>query len=228
MVRLLRTNLLFVLDNPDKKVINIVSSISGEGKTVVSINMAMSLALLDKKVLLVGLDIRKPKLDEYLKLDNKTGISLYLSGHMSQQELVQPSGIHPNLSVIMAGPEPPNPNELLTKPVLDKLINDLRKEFDYIVIDTAPMGVVSDSFTLNRIADVNLYVVRADYTPKKNIEEATRLYTQSKLKEMFFVLNGTDMKKTGYSADYGKKYGYGYRYSNKQGHTYGYAKNEKK
>ncbi|MDD4972355.1 MAG: polysaccharide biosynthesis tyrosine autokinase, partial [Paludibacter sp.] len=228
MVRLLRTNLLFVLDSPDKKVINIVSSISGEGKTVVSINMAMSLALLDKKVLLIGLDIRKPKLDEYLNLDNKTGISLYLSGHMSPEELVQPSGIHPNLSVIMAGPEPPNPNELLTRPALDKLIKELRKEYDYIVIDTAPMGVVSDSFTLNRIADVNLYVVRTDYTPKKNIEEATKLYTQNKLKEMFFVLNGTDMKKSGYSADYGKKYGYGYRYSNKQGHTYGYSKNDKK
>lgn len=228
MVRLLRTNLLFVLDSPDKKVINIVSSISGEGKSVVSINMAMSLALLDKKVLLIGLDIRKPKLDEYLKLDNSSGISLYLSGHMPKDDLVRPSGIHPNLSVIMAGPEPPNPNELLMKPALDNLIRDMRKEFDYIVIDTAPMGVVSDSFTLNRIADVNLYVVRADYTPKKNIEEATRLYTQNKLKEMFFVLNGSDMKKTGYSAEYGKKYGYGYRYSNKQGHTYGYAKNEKK
>lgn len=227
MMRLLRTNLLFVLDSPDKKVINIVSSISGEGKTIVSINMAMSLALLDKKVLLMGLDIRKPKLDEYLNLSNKTGISLYLSGHMSEKDLVQPSGIHPNLSVIMAGPEPPNPNELLTKPLLDKLITDLRKEFDYIVIDTAPMGVVSDSFTLNRIADVNLYVVRTDYTPKKNIEEATKLYTQNKLKEMFFILNGTDMKKLGYSADYGKKYGYGYRYSNKQGHTYGYG-NERK
>jgi capsular exopolysaccharide synthesis family protein len=228
MVRLLRTNLLFVLDSPDKKVINIVSSISGEGKTVVSINMAMSLALLDKKVLLIGLDIRKPKLDEYLKLDNNVGISLYLSGHMLIDKLVQHSGIHPNLSVIMAGPEPPNPNELLMKPALDILINELRKDFDYIVIDTAPMGVVSDSFTLNRIADVNLYVVRTDYTPKKNIEEATRLYTQNKLKEMFFVLNGTDMSKSGYSADYGKKYGYGYRYSSKQGHTYGYSKNDKK
>ena len=227
MVRLLRTNLLFVLDSPDKKVINIVSSISGEGKTVVSINLAMSLALLDKKILLIGLDIRKPKLGEYLKIDNSTGISMFLSGHLNQDQLIKPSGLHPNLFVIMAGPEPPNPNELLTKPSLDKLIVDLRKQFDYIVIDTAPMGVVSDSFTLNRLVDANLYVVRADYTPKKNIEEATNLYIHKKLKNMYFVLNGTDMAKNVYTNGYGKKYGYGYRYSNKQGHTYGYVKEKK-
>jgi len=227
MVRLLRTNLLFVLDSPDKKVINIVSSISGEGKTVVSINLAMSLALLDKKILIIGLDIRKPKLGEYLNLENKKGISMFLSGHLNQDELIQPSGIHPNLSVILAGPEPPNPNELLTKPALDKLITELRKQFDYIIIDTAPVGVVSDSFTLNRLVDANLYVVRAEYTPKKNIEEATNLYIHKKLKNMYFVLNGTDMNKSAYSNGYGKKYGYGYRYSNKQGHTYGYSNDEK-
>ena len=227
MVRLLRTNLLFVLDSPDKKVINIVSSISGEGKTVVSINLAMSLALLDKKILIIGLDIRKPKLAEYLNLENKKGISMFLSGHLNQDELIQPSGIHPNLYVILAGPEPPNPNELLTKPALDKLITDLRKQFDYIVIDTAPMGVVSDSFTLNRLVDANLYVVRAEYTPKKNIVEATDLYIHKKLKNMYFVLNGTDINKSAYSNGYGKKYGYGYRYSNKQGHTYGYSNDEK-
>jgi len=227
MVRLLRTNLLFVLDSPDKKVINIVSSISGEGKTVVSINLAMSLALLDKKILIIGLDIRKPKLGEYLNLENKKGISMFLSGHMNQDELIQPSGIHPNLFVILAGPEPPNPNELLTKPALDKLISDLRKQFDYIVIDTAPMGVVSDSFTLNRLVDANLYVVRAEYTPKKNIAEATSLYIHKKLKNMYFVLNGTNMNKSSYNNGYGKKYGYGYRYSKKQGHTYGYNTDEK-
>jgi len=110
---------------------------------------------------------------------------------------------------------------------LDKLITDLRKQFDYIVIDTAPMGVVSDSFTLNRLVDANLYVVRAEYTPKKNIVEATDLYIHKKLKNMYFVLNGTDINKSAYSNGYGKKYGYGYRYSNKQGHTYGYSNDEK-
>jgi len=213
LVRLFRTNLLFVLESPDKKVINIVSSLSGEGKTFVTINLAMSLALLDKKVLIIGLDLRKPKLAEYLNIDNDSGITLYLSGHLNKDQLVRPSGLQPNLSVITAGPIPPNPNELLAKPALDELITEIRDQFDYIVIDTAPMGVVSDSFTLNRLADVNLYVVRADFTPKRNIEEATNLHINKKLKNMYFILNASDLKKNTYRYGYGKlrktEYGYG-------------------
>ena len=210
LVRLLRTNLLFVLDTPEKKVINIVSSISGEGKTLVAINLAISLALLDKKVLIIGLDIRKPMLDVYLDLENTTGITMFLSGHMNQVDLIRPSGAHPDLYVITSGPKPPNPSELLAKQSLDKLILDLRKQFDYIVIDTAPLQVVSDSFSLNRLTDVNLYVVRADFTPKKNIEEAASLFTNNKLKNMYFVLNDTDSRKNAHQYGYGKKYGYGY------------------
>jgi capsular exopolysaccharide synthesis family protein len=210
MVRLLRTNLLFVLDSPEKKVINMVSSISGEGKTFVTINLAMSLAMLDKKVLVIGLDIRKPKLAEYLNLDNKTGITLFLSGHLAKEQLLRPSGLHPKLWVITAGPIPPNPNELLAKPLLDKLLADLREQYDYIVIDTAPIGIVSDSFSLKRLADVNLYVVRADFTPKKNIEEATALYKNKKLNDLYFILNSTDNKKHSYHYGFGKKYEYGY------------------
>jgi capsular exopolysaccharide synthesis family protein len=210
MVRLLRTNLLFVLDSPEKKVINMVSSISGEGKTFVTINLAMSLAMLDKKVLVIGLDIRKPKLAEYLNMDNKTGITLFLSGHLAKEQLIRPSGLHPNLSVITAGPIPPNPNELLAKPLLDKLLVDLREQYDYIVIDTAPIGIVSDSFSLKRLADVNLYVVRADFTPKKNIEEATTLYKNKKLNDLYFILNSSDNKKHSYQYGFGKKYEYGY------------------
>ena len=210
LVRLLRTNLLFVLDSPDKKVINIVSSVSGEGKTFVSINLAMSLALLDKKVLIVGLDIRKPKLAEYLELDNETGITLYLTGHLIKEQLIRQSGIHTNLSVITSGPTPPNPNELLAKPALDKLIVELRDEYDFIIVDSAPIGVVSDSFSLNRFSDVNLYVVRADFTPKKSIEDATNLYKYKKLNNLYFVLNGADSSKSSYRYGPGKKYAYGY------------------
>ncbi|MDD3319937.1 MAG: polysaccharide biosynthesis tyrosine autokinase [Paludibacter sp.] len=212
VVRLLRTNLLFVMDNPNKKVINVVSSISGEGKSFVTINLAMSLALLDKKVIVIGLDTRKPKLADYMNLDNNTGITLFLTGQLSKEQLIQPSGIHPNLSAIMAGPIPPNPNELLAKPALDQLIKELRADYDYILIDTAPVGVVSDSFSLNRLADVNLYVVRADYTHKKNIEDATKLYKNKKLKNLYFVLNAIDIKKNTYHYGYNKKNGYGYGY----------------
>ncbi len=223
LVRLIRTNLLFVLDSPEKKVINMVSSVSGEGKTFVTINLAMSLAMLDKKVLVIGLDIRKPKLAAYLNVDNSTGITMYLSGHLGKDKLIKPSGIHPNLSVISSGPIPPNPNELLAKPSLDKLIAELREQFDYIVIDTAPILVVSDSFSLNRVADVNIYVVRADFTPKKNIEDATNLYKHKKLNNLFFVLNATDMSKNSYRKGFGKKYGYGYGFGKNIGHTYGYG-----
>jgi tyrosine-protein kinase Etk/Wzc len=221
MIRLLRANLLFVMDTTDKKVINMGSSVSGEGKTFVTINLAISLALLDKKVLIVELDVRRPKLAEYLNIDNKTDVSLFLSGQLSKDELIKPSGIHPNLSVITAGTIPPNPNELLAKPALDKLINEFRNMFDYIVIDTAPIGVVSDGFLLNRLADINLYVVRADFTPKKDIEDATNLYKNNKLNNMYFVLNNVDLSKHSYRYGYGKKYGYGY--GKKHGHTYGYS-----
>ena len=212
LVRLLRTNLLFVMDSTNKKVINVVSSVGEEGKTFVTVNLATSLALLDKKVLIIGLDIRKPKLAEYLKIDNDTGITLYLTGHLSREELIRPLGIHPNLFVITAGPVPPNPNELLAKPALDKLISELKKEYDYIIVDTAPIGLVADSFTLNRFADVNLYVVRANYTHKKNIEDATNLFKHKKLNNLYFVLNGIDINKNSNTYGLGKKYGYGYGY----------------
>jgi len=210
LFRLLRTNLLFILNEPGQKVINVVSSISGEGKTFICINLAMSLALLDKKVLIIGLDVRKPKLGEYIGLDNKSGITLYLSGNISDKELIRPSGIHRNLSVITAGPVPPNPGELMAKPRLDELIAKCKEEYDYIILDTAPLGMVSDAFTLNRFADVSLYVVRADYTPKKNIEDAGKMFAQKKIKNMYFVLNAEDVHKATYRYGYGKKYGYGY------------------
>lgn len=212
MFRLLRTNLLFVLNDPEQKVINVISSISGEGKTFICINLAMSLALLDKKVLIIGMDVRKPKLGEYIGIDNKPGITLYLSGHLDKKDLARPSGIHPNLSVITAGPVPPNPGELMAKPMLDDLIIELKKTYDYIIVDTAPLGLVSDAFTLNRFADVSLYLVRADYTPKKNIEEATKLYHQKKIKNMYFIINAEDLHKATFRYGYGRKYGYGYGY----------------
>lgn len=210
MLRLLRANLLFVIDSKDKKVVNVLSSISGEGKSFVSLNLAMSLVLLDKKVLLVELDIRKPKLAKQLGLDSKQGITLYLSGYLDKQELVKPSEIHPNLSVITAGSVPPNPNELLAKPALDELINDARSEYDFIIVDTAPVGMVSDGFLLNRIADVNLYVTRAGVTPKKYVEDADRYFHENRLKKMYFILNSVNLNGASYRYGLYKRYGYGY------------------
>lgn len=210
MIRLLRANLLFVIDGKEQKVINMLSSISGEGKSFVLLNLAMSLAILDKKVLIVELDIRKPRLAKELNLNKKDGITLFLSGHLDKSELVNPSGVHPNLSIITAGAIPPNPNELLAKPILDDLINDMRNEYDYILIDTPPVGLVSDSFLLNRLTDVNLYVARVGYTPKKLIEHADQYYSEHRLKKMYFILNYVDLNGIEYRYGFSKKYGYGY------------------
>lgn len=212
MMRLLRTNLLFVIDGKENKVINMLSSIGGEGKTFISLNLALSLALLDKKIIVVELDIRKPKIAKELGVEDEQGITLYLSGYLDKSELIKPSGIHSNLSIITAGTIPPNPNELLAKPALDELIHELRNEYDYIIIDTPPVGMVSDSFLLNRLADVNLYVTRSGFTPKKFIEDADRHFHENRLKKMYFILNSVNLNGAEYKYGLGKKYGYGYGY----------------
>lgn len=209
MMRLIRANLLFVSSNQER-VINVLSSISGEGKTLTSINLAHSIALLDKRVLMIELDIRKPKLTGLLNINNEKGITLFLSGQLDKKELIVPSGINPNLFVIPSGPIPPNPNELLAKGELDMLIQELRSQFDYIIIDTSPIGVVSDSFLLNRIADINIYIVRSGITPKSYIEDADDYHKEKKLKRTYFILNSVDLSKAGYGYGYGKKYSYGY------------------
>jgi len=211
MYRLLRSNLLFLTGSDGRKVILVTSSVGGEGKTFMSINLGLSLAFLNKKVLVIGLDVRKPKLAEYLGLDNKSGITMLLSGHSDKSKLILNSGVHKNLDVIPAGPIPPNPNELLARTELDDLISEYKDKYDYIILDTAPVGAVSDTFSLNRFADVCLYIVRADYTHKQNIVDAEELHNSGKLNNMYFVLNASDVKKASYRYGYGK-YGYGKQY----------------
>jgi tyrosine-protein kinase Etk/Wzc len=202
MIRLLRANLLFVLNSHDKKIINVVSGVAGEGKTFVTINLALSLAFMEKKVLVVGLDVRRPRLAEYMGIENTKGITLYLSGSISKDELIYKRVLNEYLSVIPAGPVPPNPSELLMRSELDVLMHEYRNQFDYILIDTAPIGTVSDSFSLNRFADVSLYVVRASYTPKRYVHEANMLFENHKLNNMYLVLNA--------EYDENKRYTYGY------------------
>jgi len=181
--------------------------------------------MLRKKVLIIGLDVRKPRLGNYLDLDNTIGITLYLTGNMSKKDLIRPSGAHPNLSVITAGPVPPNPSEMMALPKLDELIAECKEQFDYVILDTAPLGIVSDSFALNRFADVSLFVVRAEYTPKKEIEEATKLHNKKRVKNMYFVLNSFDTKKSSSRYKYGQKYSYGNKYN--YSYNYGYGEDEK-
>lgn len=214
MFRLIRTNLQFMLPADKKsRVILVTSTISGEGKTFVAVNLAMSFALMKKKVVLIGLDIRNPMLDEYLQLPKDKGVTIFLSDSNCQiKDIIHPSRIHPYLDVIMSGPIPPNPAELLMNSRLDELIDELRKQYDYIILDTSPIGIVSDTFLLDRISDINICVARQNYSPKEVCHLINTTYESKKLKNMAAILNGTDnISSYGYGLykyHYGQKYKY--------------------
>ncbi|MDD2799315.1 MAG: polysaccharide biosynthesis tyrosine autokinase [Bacteroidales bacterium] len=202
MYRLLRANLQFILHDHTKKVINVTSSESGEGKTTFALNLAMALALTGKKVILVGLDIRKPALGEYINLQHSPGITAFLSGiETNYKKIIQPTSLSENLSIIVSGTIPPNPNELLLKESLDELFVSLRNEYDYIITDSSPVGLVSDTLLIDRLSDVTLYIVRANYTHKHDIRLINDIHKKNKLKNMYIVLKGSDIvpKPYGYS-----------------------------
>ena len=228
--RNIRTNLQFMLNN-DQKVILVTSTVSGEGKSFVSSNLAISLSLLGKKVVIVGLDIRKPGLNKVFQLSNKErGITQYLSNPETDlMELVQPSDVNKNLFILPGGTVPPNPTELLARNGLDKAIETLKKNFDYVILDTAPIGMVTDTLLIGRIADLSVYVCRADYTHKAEYTLINELSFEKKLPNLCTVINGVDLKKRKYGyyygyGKYGKHYGYGKRY----GYGYGYGQDTKR
>ena len=230
--RNIRTNLQFMLDN-DQKVILVTSTISGEGKSFVSSNLAISLSLLGKKVVIVGLDIRKPGLNKVFQLSNKErGITQYLSNPETDlMELVQLSDVNKNLFILPGGTVPPNPTELLARNGLDRAIETLKKNFDYVILDTAPIGMVTDTLLIGRVADLSVYVCRADYTHKAEYTLINELSFEKKLPNLCTVINGVDLKKRKYGyyygyGKYGKHYGYGKRYG--YGYGYGQTKSERK
>lgn len=205
--RMIRTNLMLSLD-PKDKVVVFTSTIPGEGKTFAAINTAISLALLGKKVLLLGMDLRLPRIAEYMQISNDTGLTTYLSGYEKDiSKLIRPTEIHEFLSVMPAGPIPPNPAELLSRHTLDEAMDALRPLFDYIIIDSAPASLVSDTHIINRITDANAYVCRANYSSKMNLKYANDLMLKGKLKNMLLLINDVKDFHTGYGYGYG--YGYG-------------------
>jgi capsular exopolysaccharide synthesis family protein len=229
--RSMRTNLQFLMKK-DQKVILFTSSTSGEGKTFNAANLAVSFALLSKKVILIGLDIRKPRLAELFQLrDHHHGITpLLVNDNPTNEEIknqILPSGINKNLDLLLAGPTPPNPAELLTRDSLDKIIAFLREDYDYIIIDSAPVGLVTDTLQIGRVCDACVIVCRADYTPKESFGLINSLSDQKKLPNMSIVINGIDLskKKYGYYYGYGKygKYGKYGHYGN-YGHYGSYGK----
>ena len=224
--RSLRTNILFMMKEHEK-VILFTSSNSGEGKTFLAANLAVSFALLGKKVILCGLDIRKPALGKLFGVaDRSKGATAILVKDKVTPEVVKsnitPSGVNENLDLLMAGPTPPNPTELLARQNLSDMLDILKESYDYVILDTAPVGIVSDTLQIAKFANVSCYVCRADYTLKSDVGLINTLSKESKLPNTCIVLNGIDMskKKYGYYYGYGRygkygRYGYGrYGYGN--------------
>lgn len=216
----LRTNLLFMLGK-GPKVILFSSTQPGEGKSFVAGNTAVSLAFLGKKTIIVGMDIRKPGLNKVFNLSRRAeGITNYLADpeHVNIFDMVQTSDISPNLDILPGGPVPPNPTELVARDVLDRAIELLKQRYDYIILDTAPIAMVTDTAIIGRVANLCVYVCRADVTPKAGYRYINVLRDEKKFPKLATVINDIDMskRKNSYGYEYGAKYGYG-------GKTYGYG-----
>lgn len=196
MFRNIRANLQYLLGKSGEKVVLVTSATEGEGKTFVSINLASSLAMLGKRVLLVGMDVRSPKIAEYLKLKPSNGLADYLSNpEVELSNVVMRQPIERNLDIIVAGHVPYNPSELLASDRVEELFNDLRARYDYIIVDSAPLGGMSDTFSLARVADATVIVCRANFTHSRDIREINTINNQKRLHRMAIVVNGVAPRK---------------------------------
>lgn len=226
--RSVRTNLQYMLQE-GQKVILFTSTTSGEGKSFIAGNLACSFAFMGKKVVIVGLDIRKPGLNKVFHLSYKeAGISQYLASpeHTNLLELCQQSAISKNLYILPGGTIPPNPTELVARKALDSAIDSLKQHFDYVLLDTAPIGMVTDTQLISRVADLSVYICRSDYTHKSDYELIKDLHHNNKLPNLCTLVNGINMEKrsNGYYYGYGKYGHYGkYGYGKKYGYGYGYV-----
>jgi capsular exopolysaccharide synthesis family protein len=221
--RALRSNLNYFIGQKNNVVVLITSSISGEGKTFTSINLASVLALSGKKTLIVGADMRKPKLFNDFDLSNDNGLSTYLSELSEFEQVVQKTRFS-CLDLVSGGPVPPNPSELLLSPRAESFIAEARRRYDYVIIDTPPMAIVTDAFALVPLADHTLFLVRQNYTPKTLMKTIHDFYQSGKLQKLSIVLNDIYKSGPGYGYGYGYQYGYGYGYgygvSRKNGYGY--------
>jgi capsular exopolysaccharide synthesis family protein len=212
--RSLRTNVRFLCEasTNKSKVVFITSTISKEGKTYISINLSTSFALSDKKTLLIGFDLRHPKIAEYLNLNEKKGITNFLIDKSSKIEdfIIKKNDDNLLFDVLLSGPIPPNPSELLMHKKIEAIFNYARENYDYVLVDTAPVGLVADTLLLNEFADCSVYVVKANYLDKRMLHIANDLNKSKRLTNIAFLLNGRDTS----AISYGYGYGYGYSYYN--------------
>lgn len=224
LFRLLRNNIQFARTGREKKVILVTSAISGEGKTFIALNLAMTYALTGKRVVVIGFDIRRPVLAHKLGLSNKTGVTSFLSDQVSDiSDIIYPTDLNPNLYAIPAGPIPPNPNELLLSDKMNELFNQLRQDFDYIIIDTAPMGMVSDTLLIIPQSDIQLFVTRASYSTQKGLHTLHDAINNGQVEKAYIVLNGVDMQSRSYQY---RRYGY-YQSGGQRPYGYGDSKEGK-
>lgn len=210
LFRNLRNGIGFVLGNREKFVVMITSTIAGEGKSFVGSNLAVSFALNAKKVIILGLDIRNPQLVHNFGISSSKGITSYLNGDVDNwRELVRPYDKQPNLHIIPAGVVPPNPNELLMNPLLNQLIDEVKEEYDIVILDTAPVGIISDTYLLAKYPDITLYIVREGYTHRDSATFINEQKETDRFSNMYLVLNEVDKKSDNYRYGYGRTYGYG-------------------
>jgi len=211
----LRTNLQFLLSEPGQKVISIHSTIPSEGKSFISLNLAAVMAMNNKKIILVGCDMRKPKLEKMLNLNNEAGLSTLLIGQHHLEECVQETVVN-NLFVITSGPIPPNPAELLdTKKWVD-FIEQLKEQYDYIILDNAPLSMVTDGFITGKISNTNLIILRLNSSHRDEIRFVNDIAQKGTLKNVGLIVNDVQASSYGYGRRYSYGYGYGYGY----GHGY--------
>lgn len=209
--RNIRTNLRFIDNSEGPKVAAVTSTISGEGKTLIAINLAGIIAYSGKKVILLDLDMRRPKINKGFGVDNNYGMSTVLIGKSTIKEAIRHSD-QKGLDFITAGPIPPNPSELIISERMGQIIEELKLEYDMVVIDTPPVGLVTDGVTLIQKADYPLYIFRADYSKKHFVQNVDRLINENGIKSLSVVLNGIDLERSRYGYNYGYGYSYGYGY----------------
>lgn len=215
--RSLRADMTFLSPGAKKLTILFTSSVSGEGKTFCAVNLASVYAMMGKKTILIGLDLRKPKIAEEFGMINDRGVSTCLSVGMPWKEAVKPSG-YDQLDVLLSGPVPPNPAELLAQNYFTEMIEDIKAHYDVLILDCAPVGLVSETKELFSLADINMYVFRQNYSPKANLQILRGLVEKGGVKKMYSLLNDVDFE----MGHYGFAYGYGYGYGSN-----GYHENEK-
>ncbi len=220
-IRCIRTNLQFISKEKEKQTLLITSSLSGEGKTFCSINLASIFALIEKKTLLMGFDLRKPRLYTELGLTNNVGISNYLINRSELDEIIQKTQLN-NLDVITAGPIPPNPSELIASEKTKQLFSNLKEIYDYIIIDTPPVGLITDAYLLIKYSDINLFIIRHNQTNRNVFESVFREFENTNANNIGIVVNDVNVDKRIYGYGYRYAYGYGYGYNFNYSRGYGY------